>query len=159
MSAQIRLRIVIEDKRLSMYSFEAFVCLAILVVNGDDNTSPERPVHFRFGDNRRIDRPMVATDPSREIHNRPEEELDVFDSQSHDIDVSLAGRVCMLRGRQGMLKPNSEIIWAVIAWPPLIQITSGKNCGLASADLIKSFPMLSERWRLNRQFCFRARAS
>ena len=50
---------------------------------------------------------MVATDPSREIHNRPEEELDVFDSQSHDIEVSLAGRACMLRERQGRILKDS----------------------------------------------------
>jgi hypothetical protein len=112
MSPQIGLRIVIEDKRLSMYSFEAFVCIAILVVNNDDNTSPKRLVHFRFGDDRRTDRPMAATDPSREIHNRPEEELDVFDSQSHDIDVSLAGRACMLRERQDRILKDSGAVTA-----------------------------------------------
>lgn len=76
MSAQIRLRIVIEDKWLSMRSFEAFACIAIFVVNGDDNTSPKRLVQFRFRDNCTTDRPMVAADPSREIRNRAEEELD-----------------------------------------------------------------------------------
>lgn len=85
LSAQIGFRIIIEDEWLFMYSFEALVRIAIFVVNGNDNTSPERPAQFRFGDSRGADRPIAATDSSREIPKHPDEELDVFDPQSHDL--------------------------------------------------------------------------
>ena len=75
--AQIGLSVVGEYERLLVSSLESLVCIAILVMDDNENTSSKGCLSLRGNDNRVSCRPVAGANSSHEFYGYAHEEFGI----------------------------------------------------------------------------------